>query len=325
MKFKITHPFTHLPAVVALVTLIVYVATSGPFPDSVPIHFGVTGAPDNWGSPWLAFGLAIGLSVFFIGLSIFFDELWIRQEKKKSFNWLSLFDELAVGILAGTNIGYIRYLNAGAGNFSFPWATVLLVAGISIIAAVALDYLRPFTPHPDQADVIEDTAGIEAELVTRLKGSGSFVYWDVQNPLWNTFMTILVPIAMIIGGIFAWFDTIWVSALLFVVALGIFSIYGGQRALVTRDYVKVRYGILGIRILNLKTSDIAQIDVHSFSPLKDFGGYGIRYRSGIKAYFLSGSRGVKLTMANGKKYLIGSNHPDQLAAVIRAVAGVIGQ
>ena len=324
MKFKITHPLTHLPAAAALITLIVYIAVSGPYDASVPIHFGVSGAPDNYGSPWLAFGLAIGLSVFYIALSTFLDELWIRQERKKSFNWLSLMDEFAVGIIAGTNIGYIRYLNSGAASYSFPWTTVLLVTGISIILAVVLDYLRPFTEYPHHV-TIEDTSALEAELASKAKGDNPFLYWDAQNPLWVTLLTILVPIGMIVGGIYAWFDTIWVAVLLFVIGLFIASIYGGQRTLVTCESVKVRYGILGIRILNLKTSEITHVDLHQFSPLRDFSGYGIRYGGGMKAHFLSGGRGVKLTLASGRKYLLGSDHPDMLAAVIRAVAGVGGE
>ena len=66
-------------------------------------------------------------------------------------------------------------------------------------------------------------------------------------------------------------------------------------------------------------SDITNIETHSFSPLKDFGGYGIRINREMKAYFLTGNMGVKLTLSDGKRYLIGSDHPERLAAVIKAL------
>ena len=50
----------------------------------------------------------------------------------------------------------------------------------------------------------------------------------------------------------------------------------------------------------------------------------MRYSSGMKAYFLGGDRGVTIATSGGKKFLIGSDHPDLLAAVIRAVAGISG-
>ena len=80
-------------------------------------------------------------------------------------------------------------------------------------------------------------------------------------------------------------------------------------------------GLLGIRLLRMKTSDIASADLHNFSPLRDFGGYGIRFNKEMKAYFLNGERGVKITTRAGKKYLVGSDHPERLAAVINTVSG----
>jgi len=47
-------------------------------------------------------------------------------------------------------------------------------------------------------------------------------------------------------------------------------------------------------------------------------GYGIRFDSEMQAYFLKGDRGVLVSAAGGKRYLLGSDHPEQLAAVIDA-------
>jgi hypothetical protein len=46
---------------------------------------------------------------------------------------------------------------------------------------------------------------------------------------------------------------------------------------------------------------------------------GIRSNGQMKAYFLRGSTGVKITTLNDKQYLIGSDHPDELNAVLKAV------
>ena len=71
MKKYINPLWTHIPAVGALLTLIIYLAAAGPLPASAPVHFGVGGQPDSYGSPWMTFGLTIGLSLFFILLSAF--------------------------------------------------------------------------------------------------------------------------------------------------------------------------------------------------------------------------------------------------------------
>jgi len=102
-----------------------------------------------------------------------------------------------------------------------------------------------------------------------------------------------------------------------VIGVLLFTIVGGLQTFVTADAVKIRFGLFRLRILNIKTVDITTIAIRKFSPLKDFGGYGMRYGKGMKAYFLGGNRGVKLTLANGKKYLIGSYQPEKLAAAIQ--------
>lgn len=72
----------------------------------------------------------------------------------------------------------------------------------------------------------------------------------------------------------------------------------------------------------LKTGEITAVELHYFSALHDFGGYGIRRNSGIQAYFLKGDRGVPLPAASGRKYLLGPDGPEQLAAVIDGVVNL---
>ena len=81
MKSRIIHPlWTHLAALAALIYLVVRVIIDGPLPDRAAVHFNWQGQADSYGSPWLGLGLSIGLSAFFIVLSVFLDELWARQE-----------------------------------------------------------------------------------------------------------------------------------------------------------------------------------------------------------------------------------------------------
>ena len=90
---KIIHPlWTHIPPVAALLVLAVYIIGAGQLPATAAVHFGKGGLPDSFGSPWMVFGLTIGLSVLYILISVLIDELWARQEKSKKFNWLSLMD-----------------------------------------------------------------------------------------------------------------------------------------------------------------------------------------------------------------------------------------
>jgi len=54
----------------------------------------------------------------------------------------------------------------------------------------------------------------------------------------------------------------------------------------------------------------------SYNAVRDYGGYGIRSGRLGRAYIAGGSRGVLLKLAGGEQVLLGSNRPDELAAVI---------
>jgi hypothetical protein len=62
---------------------------------------------------------------------------------------------------------------------------------------------------------------------------------------------------------------------------------------------------------------IATVYARTYRPLSEFGGWGIRWGSGGKAYNVSGNRGVQLLLKNGKKILIGSQRSEELAAILQ--------
>ena len=61
---------------------------------------------------------------------------------------------------------------------------------------------------------------------------------------------------------------------------------------------------------------IQKAEAHTYSPLKDYGGWGIRYGRKGKAYNVSGNKGVLLTLQDGKNVLIGSKHHGVLCSAI---------
>jgi hypothetical protein len=318
MKNRIHHPlWTHLPAVIGLIVIIVITFTGGPLPSHTAIHFDSHGIPNGWGSPWAVFGLAAGLSLLFIFISGIIDDVYARSERKKSFNWFSLLDELVIGFLAGTYLEYVQYLNGTEAAYNFSWLFFAAFVGIAVILGVLVEFLRPARPYITVP--FGDTASREQELAKQVQSNASFIYWESQNPAWISIVTILLPIVLAGTGATVWFKETWSGIVCITVAVLLVLPYGGLRTAVTRNNLSVRFGIIGLRVLNLNTGDIASASLADFNPMKDFGGYGIRMNSKMTGYYLRGSRGVLLTTAKGKKYLIGSDKPEELYAVIEAV------
>ncbi len=323
MRHSLSHPlWTHIPAVAALGALVVALVTAAPLPSDAPVHFGPSGQPDRYGSPATAFALIIGLSIGFMVLSIWLDELWARQERTKTFNYFTLLDELAVGAMAGQGLGYLRLLEQAATTYVRPVQEMLWVMAPAVLAAIVLEKIRPFTGH-DIHLYAEDTTGFRKELLRTVRGGLPFVYSDIQNPAYVNLLSIVLPAILFISAVLqAATSPLWSTLLLVAIGVLLASFYGGLRTRVTSGEISVHIGTPGYRALRLSPRDVVEVTLYAYMPLREFGGYGIRANRQMKAYFLSGGTGVLLTTRQGRKHLLGSNHPERLAEVVRAVAGL---
>jgi hypothetical protein len=318
MNRRLVHPlWMHLGAIAAFIVFLIVLFT-GSIPAEAPVHFGGSGIPDQFGSPWESIGITIGLSLLFIAVSILLDELWARQEKSKKFNWFTPFDDITVGVLVGVQIGYLDFLRSGNELFSFPWVYVVVVGGGAILLSVVLEYFRPYRRYSAVVGT-EEAGALKEQISQAIKNNSAFVYWYYQNPAYVNVLSIGMPVVFVVTGCLTLFSQLWVSIVLFVVGLPAILFYGGQRTMINRRELTVRWGLLGLKVLRLQVNEISQAVQHEFAPLRDFGGYGIRFNREMKAYFMRGSVGVRITMSNGKKYLIGSDRPQQLAAVLETM------
>ena len=318
MKIKLIHPlWTHLPSLAALVLLIIRLITTNIPSGKVAIHFDSKGLPNGYGSAWSSFWLAIGLSILFIGLSIVLCESWAREEKKKTFNWLSFFDNITVPFLLSVSLGYLEYLKTNAMTFVFPVPNMLLITGGAAAMSILLELLRPYKTNPRLIAAV-DTTTMEKEVEQRLIKGEKFIYWQSQNPVYFSIIFTVVPVIFLLIAVYMWTQMPWLSIEFFVIGLAMMIFYGGMRAVANREYVTVRFGIFGMRVLRIPIADITEVNVHEFSALRDFGGMGIRSNGHMTGYFLRGSRGVKITTLNEKQYLIGSDQPEELNAVMKA-------
>jgi len=71
----------------------------------------------------------------------------------------------------------------------------------------------------------------------------------------------------------------------------------------------------------ISAETLAKYEVQTYRPIRDYGGWGIRYGRGGKAYNVSGDRGVMLELSDGSRLLVGSQKPEDLAAAISLALG----
>lgn len=102
--------------------------------------------------------------------------------------------------------------------------------------------------------------------------------------------------------------------LLFGIGLPLFFLYLKLIVEVTNEAVEIRFRPISKRTIPI--GDIVHVEARTYSPLREYGGWGVRGAGNNKAYNVSGNRGVQLRLQNGQAVMIGSQRADELAEII---------
>ena len=82
------------------------------------------------------------------------------------------------------------------------------------------------------------------------------------------------------------------------------------------DGVHVRFSMFLRFSDHIRSEDVVSCRAVRYRPIRDYGGWGVRFVADGKAYNVSGNRGVRLEFADGRHLLIGSRKPNDLAHAI---------
>lgn len=96
----------------------------------------------------------------------------------------------------------------------------------------------------------------------------------------------------------------------------IFLISLKMETFVKKDGIYVRFFPLHLKPKRFSFEDIKTQEAIYYKPIREYGGWGIRWGRNGKAYSISGNLGLQLTFKNGKKLLIGSQNPKELERVM---------
>ena len=61
---------------------------------------------------------------------------------------------------------------------------------------------------------------------------------------------------------------------------------------------------------------IKSYEIRKYRPIREYGGWGIRFNRHGKAYTVKGTLGLQMELTNGEKILIGTENPDKLLMVL---------
>ena len=100
------------------------------------------------------------------------------------------------------------------------------------------------------------------------------------------------------------------------IGLPLFVYTMGLDTEVRRDGLYIRFKPFHRDWVVFEFMRIKKAELNIYNPLRDYGGWGIRYGSKGKAYNVSGNRGVLLTLDDGNNVLIGSSSHEILYSLV---------
>jgi hypothetical protein len=112
------------------------------------------------------------------------------------------------------------------------------------------------------------------------------------------------------------------STTLFVISLiPIGIIYMMQKTyMITKVYtdgISVRIKPFQLKPVFFSFEEVEKMYSREYKPIREYGGWGIRFGKNGKAYNMGGNMGFQLILSNGKKVLIGSRRPFEIEKIIQ--------
>jgi hypothetical protein len=162
--------------------------------------------------------------------------------------------------------------------------------------------------HPD--DTIFKT---DSTKMMKLPGESGEVFEELQvfNQVWIwAFMgaeTLLVLLPLVLAKVA--FPALAIAALVMLLTMVLISSIK-LRTRIDDEGVHFRMNVFQWKERTIPWPEIDRIYVRQYSPLKEYGGWGIRKGKNGWAYTLSGKYGIQIGKKDGKEIMIGTRQPE---------------
>jgi hypothetical protein len=98
--------------------------------------------------------------------------------------------------------------------------------------------------------------------------------------------------------------------ILFGIGLFVFFCITKLSTEVRREGLFIRYFPFHLSFRKISLEKVKKCEARTYKPIREYGGWGIRFGSRGKVYNVKGNRGVQFEFLNGNRLLIGSQKPD---------------
>jgi hypothetical protein len=275
-----------------------------------PIHFNRLGQANGW-APAAGIPMLLIINVALFAIFFFMDEGLLELGR---WNFAAPLAALNGGL------GFCCLLNyhwdktpefKSPMPVSFPvwlWTTLFVAA----LVAFALNLLRR-SPVP-----LENQSMPRLPEAMANSSKSLWVYWEHVTAKWMDAILALV-VALFVAILWKAPLSRFFLALLILMGTGLLCLIciGGFRYVISRERIELRWGWARIRLLNLRLSEVSEVEVMTSGVFRRFGGFGIRYGIGTGWGFVLNNNAVCLKTVNGRRFAFSAKNPAMAAELIK--------
>lgn len=86
-------------------------------------------------------------------------------------------------------------------------------------------------------------------------------------------------------------------------------------SVITAEDLYVKLFPLHLKFKFISWDEVSVVYIRQYRPLAEFGGWGLRYGFGGKAYNIKGNMGLQLNFKDSSNLLIGTQRPEELRVI----------
>ncbi len=294
-----------LPALVGLAGTIAVIMVLPELPDPIAIHWGITGEPDGFGPAWITAVLPL-LAVVYAGFAFAVVRAGVREHgiSVAQRGILAVGPYLAV-VLAGIGAGSVLAQRGLEDAADAPSILPLLAGslGAGLLAGVGAWFALPRHRRPVAADPSSAPA-------IALTDTERVVWMQRLEPGRTAGVLIIAGLALAItaGAAIIWASAPLVNLLVWVGIVALLALAVSSTLFWTIRIDENGFAArsaLGAPNYQYPLSEIEGAAVADITPLRDFGGWGIRMAGGRRTgIVLRAGEAIEVTRTDGKTLVV---------------------
>jgi hypothetical protein len=134
------------------------------------------------------------------------------------------------------------------------------------------------------------------------------------------FMAVFVNFMLVSSGEIN--STLTFLAMLFNSAFALVFLFASLKTHYSQDGIEIKFFPFLRKKKFISWKDVRSAEIREYRPIKEYGGWGVRFSPQGRAYNVQGKWGLQLILKDDKKLLIGTLRPDELNAYINSLKAV---